>query len=71
MGFFGLDGASGLASDLRGLPLRRGVFSVVAGSGFGALIGPLSSGAGAGAAGCCTAGIAVAAVALVRFLGGA
>lgn len=83
LGFFGFDGASGLASDLRGLPRRRGVFSVVPGSAFGAaLTGPLSSGvgAGAGAAGCCTAGIAVAApapapapaaVALLRFLGGA
>lgn len=73
-----------MVSDLRGLPRRRGVFSVVPGSCFcTALTGPFSSGAGAaagaaGAVGCCTDGIAVAvvvavaaAVALLRFLGGA
>lgn len=87
LGFFGFGGASGLVSDFRGLPRRRGVFSGAPGSCFcAALTGPFSSGAGAvgagaaGAAGCCRVGIAVAvvvavvgaaAVALLRFLGGA
>lgn len=64
LALFGLGGASGFASDLRGRPRRRGVFSA-AGSDPCAFIGPLL---GSGAAGWCTAG---AGAALLRFLGGA
>lgn len=70
LGFFGLGGASGFVSDLRGRPRRRGVFSA-GGSEPCVFTGPLL-GFGAGAAGCCTteAG-AGAGAALLRFLGGA
>lgn len=66
LGFFGLGGASGFVSDLRGRPRRRGVFSA-GGSDPCVFTGPLLS-FGAGAAGCCTTG---AGAALLRFLGGA